>query len=126
MPRIVDVTNVFWRFVSLIARLPYHKLQKTRLFETISDCVLQEKAFILRMCGIQFMHNDVNSLFYDTRDFLATKPEYADSWTLLQMAIDKIEYYVQTHESATIIEDIEDAKEASVSELDDLLARLSI
>jgi hypothetical protein len=128
MEHIADVTQIFWKFVAAIVHMDYDRLQKTRFFDIMHQCVVREQGFILDVGNVHFVHKDVNALFYDTYEYLRAIPGYDDSARLLKMAIDKIETVIAQNElmSSICTMTIESADANDITELDSLLAQLVI
>lgn len=95
---IVDVTPFFWKFVATVVHLDYDKLKNTGHFKTIKDAVINKKEFILVFDSIQFVHNDISSLMYETLAYLHTKPQYTDEVELLRRALYKMETVIESHD----------------------------
>jgi hypothetical protein len=112
----MDVTRIFWPIVEQIVKIPYDELMRSRFFDIICKCVETGQAFRLKMFGYELVHDDVNGLFYGTRDFLM-KTNHIQELSLLNAAILKIEDIITKKETR-----------ASVSEqaIDQLFAQLVI
>jgi hypothetical protein len=131
---VVDITKVFWKFIAAVVRLRYEKLQKTKMFRIIQDCVVHERPFVFMFDGVQFFHNNINTLMYDTFEYIKSKPQYTDETELLRLALQKIEAIVHQHEQieqmdsmlgTLSIEAQEEQQEKIISELDDIVSGLS-
>lgn len=134
MTQIFDVTKVFWKFIAAVVHLPYSRVQKTKMFALIQECVFQERQFLFVFDGIQFFHNNINTLMYETLAYLQSKPQYVEEAALLQMALHKIEAVVECHDAMERLASVNMmdtggcvAKEDGIiQELDGMLAGLSI
>jgi hypothetical protein len=113
--KIANITAIFWPLVEAIALMPYEHLTQTRFYEIMCDCVANHTPFRLAVCGRDLFHEDVNSLFYGTRDILRNLGADAET-AVLDAAIRKIEQviimqdmcdqmsgvHIQAHEAADI------------------------
>lgn len=126
---IVDITDIFMKFVASIVQIDYYKLQKTNLFHIMQQCVLRNTAFILNIDGTQLIHKDINALFYDTYQYFMSNDRYSDSAILLKMAIDKIETIINENELIECIEymNINDkSNNDDITDINDMLSLLII
>jgi len=128
-----NVTKVFWKFVAAVVHLPYERVQKTKMFKVIQECVMKERPFMFEFDGIQFIHSNINTLMYDTLAYLRSKPQYADEAALLQMALHKIETVVECHDAMEQLDSLniclsscDKNDDRMIHELDGMLAGLSL
>lgn len=135
---VIDVTDVYWRFVDLIVQMEYHELQRTHLFEFMSSCVLDNRGFALRLHDTTLLHTNVSELFYNTLSFLELRGDIVLEYRL-QKAITKIESVVAAMEEDNAMKEsifhdddrYDDgpkhvANDFYISELDELLMCMAI
>ncbi len=94
----MDVTNIFWPLVEAIIVLPTDDLMRTRYFRIICELVDSEQSFSLKMFDYELVHEDVNGLFYGTRDFLE-KTTHTHELALINAAILKLESILAIQET---------------------------
>lgn len=125
--QIVDVSAIFWPLIEAIIILPYDDLLRTRFYEIMERCVNDQIPFRLRVCGCDIIHDNVNSLFYGTRDVLANMGA-TSQLVLLDAAIKKIEEIIMIQDATDDLNNLSvtSTSDPNVAALDDLLAQLVI
>lgn len=88
--------------------------------------MLEEKSFILDVCGHQLFHKDLNELFYGTRDFLVQIGENEKAH-LVHQALLKMQGVVSEMEMCDAIDKLSiRTRDDVISDLNNILNKLVI
>jgi hypothetical protein len=86
----IDVSSFFWELIKVIITLPIEEIMETNFYNTISNLIEENQSFILTIGEYELYHDNIDSLFYKTRDFLL-KYSFNEQYLLMDKAIKKIE-----------------------------------
>lgn len=123
---IANVSAIFWPLIEAIIVLPYDDLLRTRFYEIMKRCVDEQIPFRLQVMGHDLIHDNVNGLFYGTREVLMNMGATSELM-LLDAAIKKIEDFIVVQDATDLLANMSfTGTNNAIAALDDLLAQLVI
>lgn len=118
----IDVSYIFWDLISIINTMSILDIQQTTFYETMCRLVQEDQTFVLAIQGYELYHENIDSLFYKTRDFLK-KHSFTHHYDMLDKAIKKIENNITEQE---LFEKFDNLSVSHKNDLECLMAKLTV